>query len=120
MSGGSSLQDLLRRAGGSMMASGGGGGGSNLPKRLSGADIRRGVGRVLGSARSCHNRYKVAGTARVRVVISGATGRPTSVRVLGSFSGTPTGRCVQRAFRRARFKRFQQGSQSFVFPLVFR
>jgi hypothetical protein len=112
------LQDLLKAAGG--MKSSGGGGGSALPKRLSPGDIRRGVGRVLGSARACHNRYKVAGTCRVRVVIRGSSGRPTSVRVLGKFSGTPTGRCVKRAFKRARFPRFRQQSQSFVFPLVFR
>jgi hypothetical protein len=56
----------------------------------------------------------------VRVVIRGSSGRPSGVRVLGKFSGTPTGRCVKRAFKRARFKRFQQGSQSFVFPLIFR
>lgn len=117
--GGSSLTALLRHAGG-----GGGGsaasGGRGLPKRLTSADIRRGVGRVLGSARACYKRYRVAGRCRVRVVVSGATGRPASVRVLGSFASTATGRCVERAFRRARFRRFRASRQSFVFPVVFR
>ena len=119
--GSSSLQDLLRRAGSSMSDSSSmSAADANLPQRLSPGKIRSGVGRVIGSARACYNRYRVAGTCRVRVVIKGSTGRVGSASVLGSFSGTPTGRCVARAFRRAKFSRFKATSQSFVFPMIFR
>ena len=119
--GSSSLQDLLRRAGSSMSDSSSmSAADANLPQRLSPGAIRQGVARVVGSARACYKRYGVAGTVRVRVVIKGSTGRVVSAHVLGSFSGTPTGRCVVRAFRRARFKRFKAQSQSFVFPMIFK
>jgi hypothetical protein len=95
-------------------------GASNLPKRLSPGKIRGGVGRIMGSARACGRRYKIPGTCRVQVVIRGSTGRVSGVSILGTFRGTPTGRCVARAFRRARFSKFSNASQSFVFPLVFR
>ena len=120
-SGSSSLQDLLRRAGGSMSSSGASSAGaSNAGKRLSPGQIRIGVGRIMGAARACGHRYKVPGTCRVRVVIRGSTGRVSGVSILGTFRGTPTGRCVARAFRRARFARFKNASQSFIFPVVFR
>jgi hypothetical protein len=119
-SGGSSLQDLLRRAGGMGGSMSGGMAASNLPKRLSPSQIRKGVYRILGSARACFNRYRVPGRANVRVTVSGSSGRVSSAKVRGAFKGTPTGRCVARAFKRARFKKFASGSQSFTFPLIFR
>ena len=119
--GGGQLQDLLRQAGGGDMGGGGGGGGGGgMPNRLGPGDIRAGVDRVVGAARACYNRYRVAGTCQVRVVILGSSGRPASVTVLGTFAATPTGRCVEQAFSRATFRRFTSQSQSFVFPLVFR
>ena len=100
-------------SGGSMAA-------SNLPSRLSMSKIRKGVYRILGSARACFNRYRVPGKCYVRVNMKGSTGRVNSASIRGSFKGTPTGRCVARAFKRARFAKFKSASQSFTFPLIFR
>lgn len=93
---------------------------SNLPKRLSMGQIRKGVYRIIGSARACFNRYRVPGKCYVRVTIRGSSGRVASASIKGTFKGTPTGRCVARAFKRARFKKFQSSTQSFTFPLIFR
>ena len=90
---------------------------TNLPRRPGVGEIRQAVDRILPSARACYNRYRVKGSARVRVVLSGSSGRPRSVSVLGKFARTPTGRCVARAFRRMRVKRFSAASSSFVYPL---
>ncbi|MFH2008797.1 MAG: hypothetical protein ABI333_19575 [bacterium] len=116
MSGSSSLQALLQAAGMSG-SSGSSGGGSNLPARLSFGQIRTGVYRIIGTARACYNRYRVAGTCTVKVTVSGASGRVSGAQVLGKFAGTPTGRCLSRAFKRARFPKFSSGSQSFRFPI---
>jgi hypothetical protein len=118
-SSGSSLSDLLMQSSMSESSSSGSADPS-LPEKLSAGDIRSGVNVVMGQARGCYTRYKVAGTCTIRVVVSGSTGRVSGASVTGEFKGTPTGRCVEQAFARASFKRFKSASQSFVFPLIFR
>jgi predicted Zn finger-like uncharacterized protein len=118
-SSGSSLSDLLMQASMSESSSSGSADPS-LPEKLSAGDIRSGVNSVMGQARGCYNRYRVAGTCTIRVVVSGSTGRVSGANVQGEFKGTPTGRCVEQAFAKASFKKFKSSSQSFVFPLIFR
>lgn len=92
---------------------------SDRPLRPGIREIRQAIDKIMSSAKGCYNRYRVKGSGKVRVVLSGRTGRPTSVSVTGRFARTPTGRCVTRAFRRMRVKRFRAASASFVFPIKF-
>jgi hypothetical protein len=118
-SSGGSLTDLLMTA---SMSDGAAedSGDASLPEKLSAAAIRSGVNGILGAARSCFARFRVAGTCTIQVVVSGSTGRVSSVKVTGELKGTPTARCVEQAFSRAVFGKFRASSQSFVFPLIFR
>ncbi len=83
---------------------------------LSRSDITKAIGRISGAVRGCYNKYKVTGLVWVRVTVSGSSGRVSSASVTGKFSGTPTGKCVARAVKRARFAKFSRSSQSFKYP----
>ncbi len=87
---------------------------------LTRGDIKSAISRVKGGVQRCYDKYKVAGMIRVRVVVSGSSGRVSSASIRGKFSGTPTGRCVARAVRRARFPKFARPSQSFTYPFILR
>ncbi len=87
---------------------------------LTRGDIKSAIARVKGGVQRCYDKYKVAGMIRVRVVVSGSSGRVSSASVKGKFSGTPTGRCVARAVRRAKFPKFAKPSQSFTYPFILR
>jgi hypothetical protein len=50
----------------------------------------------------CYDTYQVPGIAMVNVVIA-KSGRVSSATVTGTFAGTPTGACVERAAKTARF-----------------
>ena len=83
---------------------------------LSRSDITKAISGVRGAVRGCYNKYKVTGLVWVRVTVSGSSGRVSSASVTGKFSGTPTGKCVARAVKRARFAKFSRSSQSFKYP----
>jgi hypothetical protein len=87
---------------------------------LSRSDISRSIGRVKGSVRRCYDKYKVPGLVWVRVTVKGSSGRVASASVKGKFSGTPTGRCVARSVRRAKFPKFSKTRQSFRYPFRLR
>lgn len=88
--------------------------------RLSNADVLRSINRVRSAVSRCPRKAGASRVVRVRVVVRGNTGRPSSVRVSGSLSGTTTGRCVARAVRRARFPTFRNSSQTFTYPFMLR
>ncbi|MBI4508178.1 MAG: zinc-ribbon domain-containing protein [Deltaproteobacteria bacterium] len=94
-------------------------GGSNLPSTLSRSDIVSGIGTVRGRVMSCNDQYKVAGTVMVKLLIDN-DGTVSSASVQGSFAGTPTGSCVERATKAARFKKFSGAKVPVQYPFVFR
>jgi hypothetical protein len=65
----------------------------------------------------CYDRYGVPGTAMVNVLIA-KSGRVSSAVVTGTFAGTPSGACVERAVKTARFPR-SDGLSTF-YPLRLR
>ena len=93
---------------------------AGLPQNLSTSSIRRVMSRASGRVHHCYEVYKKSGLIRLRVTVSGATGRPSSVLVRGSFAGTPIGRCAARAVRRLRFPKFSNSSQKFTYPFLLR
>jgi len=79
---------------------------SKLPDRPTKAQVRSGMGRVSGSAKSCGKRNGWSGKVRVRIRISGS-GRVGSAKASGG-PGKVNG-CVSAAVKRARFPKTKSG-----------
>jgi hypothetical protein len=115
-----SLEDLLNDAapksakGGPKVEEDKKGGGGDGPGPLPKNALVAGLKGVQPKINACYNQFKVPGTAMVNVVI-GKSGRVTSAVVVGRFAGTPTGACVERAVKRARFPE----SDGFATPYPF-
>ncbi len=90
-----------------------------LPATLTSREVQRGMRQIKGGVRSCFDRFKVPGWAKLRVTISN-TGRVRSTRLQGIFAGTPTGACLKDAVNRARFPRFATPSLSIEYPFHLR
>ncbi len=88
--------------------------------KLTPSDVRAAMARVKGGVRRCYDKYRVPGIIKARVTVNGSTGRVASVSIGGKFRGTPTGSCVARAIRRARFPKFAKPKQSFTYPFILR
>lgn len=91
----------------------------SLPETLGHSQIQSGMRRIKGHVQNCYDRFKVPGLANVQVTIE-QSGRVSTTRVKGIFSGTPTGACVQAAVRRARFQKFRGKPITFTYPFVLR
>jgi hypothetical protein len=69
---------------------------------LSKAAVVAGMNSVKGKVQACYDQFKVPGMAMVTVVI-GKNGAVSSASVTGKFAGTPTGACVEKAVKSAKF-----------------
>jgi serine/threonine-protein kinase len=71
--------------------------------RLSAREVSRGLAKVQSSIKRCSKKYAIPGMkVKVRLKI-GASGRVSSVELLGSHSGSSLGACIVRAVRKATF-----------------
>jgi hypothetical protein len=77
---------------------------------LSTDDIKRGMAAVARKAQACF--AGTQGLAPVRLTVA-PSGRVTKATVTGMFAASPTGACVERAVRAARFPPWDGGPQSF-------
>lgn len=68
---------------------------------------------------ACNDQYKVPGTVNVKFAING-DGVITEATVVGTFADSPTGLCVERAVKDARFKKWKGPSVSVNYPFAFR
>jgi hypothetical protein len=92
---------------------------AKLPDELSRAAIADAMTRIRPQVFACFEKFKTPGTAQLSYVIAG-NGMVQSIRVGGSFDGTPTGECVLDAGKNARFPRFKAASQQFSYPFFLR
>jgi len=69
---------------------------------LSKAAVVAGMNSVKAKVQSCYDQFKVPGMAMVNVVIA-KNGSVSSSSVTGKFAGTPTGTCVEKAVKTAKF-----------------
>jgi len=84
---------------------------------LSNLALVQGMNAVRPLVLACYERYGVPGTAMVDVRIA-RSGRVSSVVVrTGTFAGTPTGTCVAKAVRTARFPRSDGRRTAYAFQL---
>jgi hypothetical protein len=87
--------------------------------RLSKEDISRAMTLIRPDVMACFGKFKVPGQADIEVVV-GANGGVNSARVIGAFSGTPTGACLIDAAQRARFPQSAGEPQRFTYPFFLR
>jgi hypothetical protein len=91
----------------------------SLPTTLDRGQIRAGVHALRARVKACFNRYRVPGTAYMKLTIS-PQGRMARVLVRGRFAGTPTGACLRQVFMTARFPRFSGPPLSVNYPVFLR
>ena len=91
-----------------------------LPEKLSTADIRAGVGPVKAAAKHCGVTHGAARGEKVKVKlsVSGKTGRVTKATAQAPHTHTPLGNCVAQALAKARFKRFRKATLGVVYPVT--
>ena len=90
----------------------------SLPARIPASAVTRALGQVRSGVQQCMRRFGFGrATIRLRITVSGATGRVTAARALGRFGGAPAGRCAQRRVRSLRFGRFSRSSQTILLPV---
>ena len=84
---------------------------------LSRSAVRAGMNEVEPLIDACHRLYKVPGSVHVNIVIA-KSGRVSSAKVRGSFSGTPMGECVEEMVRTACFP--PSGGLTTLYPFQLR
>ncbi len=91
---------------------------ASLPARIPASAISRGASRARSGVQACLRRFGFGRAAiRLRLTVSGASGRVSSARVQGRFKGTPAGSCALRRVRSLRFPRFSGSSQTILIPV---
>jgi hypothetical protein len=86
------------------------------PNPLSKRALVAGMNAVKPSIHDCYLKFRVPGTPMVKVVIA-KNGRVTTATVTGKFAGTPTGACVERAVKTAKFPQCDGFSTPYPFQL---
>jgi len=78
--------------------------------------IQAGVRALRPQIQACFDRYRVSGQADLRFTIE-ASGRVSAARAQGRFAGTPTGACLEAAFRAGSFPASGDGL-TITFPVL--
>lgn len=76
------------------------------------------MSKIKGKVAACYDLFKVPGLANVSVTIGG-NGHVSNASVQGSFAGTPTGSCVEKAVKSASFPK-AKNSQTIQYPFMLR
>ena len=90
-----------------------------LPEELPRDAIADAMAAIRPQVFACFEKHKAPGTAELTYVVAG-NGMVQSIKVGGSFDGTPTGECVLEAGKNARFRRFKAVRQQFTYPFFLR
>jgi len=90
----------------------------NLPEQLDQPDIIVGMKGVSGKVTGCNDTYRVAGAFKIKVTV-GPDGNVTAATAQPPMAGTPTGSCVEKAVRAAKFKKTKRAI-TFNYPYNFR
>ena len=67
-----------------------------------------------------NGKFTKAKSGKTFETVNPATGKVLAVSPKGTHAGSLTGRCVSRALRSARFKRFARSRQRFYYTVVLR
>jgi len=81
--------------------------------------IQQAMTPAVAAAQKCFDTYGVAGTAKLRMTISG-DGAITALDVRGEFAGTPTGACLKKAVEGITFPRSRKAKTTITYPMMLR
>lgn len=97
------------------------GGDSDLPATLSSADIRAGMAPIKSKVRACGEAHDAPAHAKVKVKlgVSGKTGRVLNAAAMAPWVGKPLGTCVEAVVRKAKFPKFRKERLGVVYPFSF-
>jgi hypothetical protein len=80
--------------------------------------VQSAMGRMKPVVRNCFDRFNEPGVLRVRLTVQ-PSGTVTG-SIVGSFSGTATGRCAAPGIKALRFPRFSGPAITFDYPFSLR
>ena len=86
-----------------------------LPEQLSTIQINQSMSTLRSRVHDCYTEFEVAGTAIVRLVVSG-DGKLETVLVLPPFDKTPTGYCLRTALKALQLPRFKGEKMIITYP----
>jgi hypothetical protein len=84
---------------------------------LTTAVIRDAMQPVVDAAHGCFENFGVAGRAKLRITIA-ADGSVAKYEQQGEFEHTPTGECIDKAMKEAKFPRSKKPKTTISFPIV--
>lgn len=87
------------------------------PDQLSESMIQEAMKPVLEAAEACHERFGVAGKAKLLVTIAG-DGTVVKADQSGDFVDTPTGLCIEKAIRKVTFPASKKARTTIGYPIV--
>ena len=90
-----------------------------LPEELPREAIADAMTLIRPQVFACYEKFKEPGTAQLTYVVA-SNGMVQSIRIGGSFDGTPTGECVLDAGKNAHFPPFKAARQQFSYPFFLR
>ena len=88
-----------------------------LAESLEKSDVQAGMSAIKAQVMGCYGQYHVPGVALTSVTIT--KGKVTSASVGGALAGTPTGDCVEKAVKKASFKK-AKAPLTVQYPFVLR
>lgn len=91
-----------------------------LPSAPSSTQIRDAMAPVKPSAKACAARHggKAGDKVRVKLSVSGSTGKVTSALALDDYAGTPLGKCVADALGKAELPKFAKPTAGIVYAVT--
>jgi hypothetical protein len=89
------------------------------PDQLSESMIQEAMKPVVEAADTCHERFGVAGKAKLLITIAG-DGTVVKADQSGDFVDTPTGLCIEKAVRRVTFPQSKKARTTIGYPIVLR
>jgi len=90
---------------------------ARLPAQLSPTDIRAALRPAMEAAQVCFDSYGVAGSATLKIAISGG-GKVIALVQDGDFADTPTGACIEKAVRATTFPQTRKKRTTITYPVV--
>jgi hypothetical protein len=90
-----------------------------IPERLTSADIDRTMSKVRTQVNACFTEFGVPGKADLTIQIGG-DGSVLKVELRGEFKDTPTGECIVKAAKEAKFPAFKNAPMNIKYPFILR
>ncbi len=89
-----------------------------LPKVPKASKIRELMRSARDKALECYKQFQIPGTAKLKLYVSGKTGKVSKVVLSGDFKETPTGTCVLNVINNLDFGKFRRKQITFKYKYL--